>query len=74
MLVLARNIRQKIMIGDQVVIEILSINNFNQVKIGITAPESIPVHREEIYNHIKADCRSSPSQSAHSQHYILEEF
>ena len=73
MLVLARNVNQKIMIGDDIVIEILRVNSLNQVKIGISAPDLTPVHREEVYNRIKADSHSQPSQSAHSQHHNHEE-
>jgi carbon storage regulator len=52
MLVLARTAGTKIMIGDDVVITILSCEG-GQVKIGIAAPKEIAVHREEIYNKVK---------------------
>ena len=54
MLVLTRNIGQRIMIGDDVIIEILGVNGF-QVSIGIEADISIPVHREEIFDKIKSE-------------------
>ena len=54
MLVLTRNINESIRIGDDVIVTILSDNN-NQVKIGIDAPESIDIHREEIYEKILSE-------------------
>jgi len=56
MLVLTRKIDQSIMIGDNVKITIVDVRG-EQVKIGIEAPRSIPVHREEIYEEIKAENR-----------------
>ncbi len=47
MLILTRRSGEKITIGDDVKITVIQINS-NQVRIGIDAPKSIPVHREEI--------------------------
>lgn len=51
MLILKRRTREALMIGDDVVINILGVNG-NQVRIGIDAPKDVPVHREEVYNRI----------------------
>jgi len=48
MLVLTRNANQSIMIGHEVVITVLEIRG-DQVRLGIRAPRSIDVHREEVY-------------------------
>ncbi|MDH5680788.1 MAG: carbon storage regulator CsrA [Spirochaetota bacterium] len=53
MLVLARKPNQSIMIGDDIEIRVVDIKG-DQVKIGITAPRSISVHRKEIYEEIQA--------------------
>ena len=58
MLVLARTIDQCIMIGDDIKITVVDIRG-NKVRLGITAPKEIPVHREEVYREINAD-RSDP--------------
>ena len=54
MLALARKVNQSIMIGDDVEITLLEIKG-DQVKIGISAPKSIPVYRKEIYLQIQEE-------------------
>ena len=54
MLVLTRHLDEAIRIGDGVIIKVLSIDS-NNVKIGIEAPKSVPVFREEIYQRIKEE-------------------
>ena len=49
MLVLSRKQHQSLVIGEKIKITILEVKG-NQVRIGIDAPESITVHREEILN------------------------
>jgi carbon storage regulator len=52
MLILTRKIDEKLMIGDDATVTVLSVKG-NQVKIGINAPKEVAVHREEIYKRIK---------------------
>ena len=54
MLALARKVNQSIMIGDDIEITLLEIKG-DQVKIGISAPKSIPVYRKEIYQQIQEE-------------------
>ena len=54
MLVLARKSGQKIRVGKDIIVSVISSEK-GIVKLGITAPKSIPVHREEIYDLIKSD-------------------
>ena len=54
MLVLSRKQDQSLMIGDDVKITVLEVKG-NQVRLGISAPTSISVHREEIHNKLSSD-------------------
>ena len=51
MLILTRRVGQKIVIGDDVTVTVLSVKG-NQVRIGIDAPRDVSVNREEIYQRI----------------------
>jgi len=42
------------MIGDSIEIKVLDIRG-NTVRFGINAPEGVPVHRQEVYEAIKAE-------------------
>tara|TARA_Y100001970_G_scaffold168673_1_gene206276 strand:+ start:160 stop:333 length:174 start_codon:yes stop_codon:yes gene_type:complete len=52
MLVLSRRVDESLIIDKDVKITVLDIKG-GQVRLGITAPASVKVHREEIFNRIK---------------------
>lgn len=52
MLVLSRKNGETIVIGDNIRVTIVGLEN-GKVKLGIDAPKDISVHREEIYNQIQ---------------------
>jgi carbon storage regulator len=54
MLVLSRQRDETIMIGDEIEITIVDIRG-DKVRLGITAPRSVQVHRKEVYDAIKRE-------------------
>lgn len=54
MLVLSRQKDESIMVGDEVEITIVDVRG-DKVRLGITAPRSIAVHRKEVYNAIQRE-------------------
>lgn len=65
MLVLTRRANQSIMIGHEIVVTVLEVRG-DQVRLGIKAPRSIDVHREEIFVQLQQANRDAakPSQEA----------
>lgn len=58
MLVLTRIAGERVIIGDEeIVITVLNVKG-NQVRLGIDAPRSVGVHREEIYRRIQQEVES----------------
>ena len=68
MLIITRKPGEKIMLGDDVVVHVMEIVG-NSVRIGIQAPRSLPVYREEIWNAVReenqAAATASPDASPH---------
>jgi len=61
MLVLTRKPRQQIMIGDQIVINIVEVQGEN-VRIAIDAPKDIKIYRGEIYRAIQEENQKAAAQ------------
>jgi carbon storage regulator len=53
MLVLTRKKNESIIIGDDIVVTIVDIQN-GKIRLGVQAPREVPVHRQEIYDSIHA--------------------
>ena len=51
MLILTRRVGESLRIGDEVSVTVLGIKGY-QVRIGVNAPKSVSVHREEVYDRI----------------------
>jgi len=61
MLVLARKQNQNIIIDGKIIVRVLRVGR-DVVKLGIEAPLSVPVHREEVYNALKeAELKAGPA-------------
>ena len=52
MLILTRRVGESVIIGEDVTVTVLGVKG-NQVRIGINAPKTVAVHREEIFERIK---------------------
>jgi carbon storage regulator len=62
MLILTRRVGETVMIGDEVTITVLGVKG-NQVRVGINAPQSVAVHRKEVYERIKREQHSDDEKS-----------
>lgn len=58
MLVLSRKRDESIIIGDDVVITVVDVKG-EQVKIGISAPKSVSIHRKEVYEAIQEENKAA---------------
>jgi carbon storage regulator len=65
MLVLSRQRDESIMIGDDVEITIVDVRG-DKVRLGITAPKSVAVHRREIYDAIQRE-KAEKAQGGNGQ-------
>jgi carbon storage regulator len=57
-LVITRKLNEAVMIGDGVEVRILRVAG-GGVKLGITAPASVPIHRQEVYDQIREENRAA---------------
>ena len=63
MLILTRRVGETLMIGDEVTVTVLGVKG-NQVRIGVKAPKHVSVHREEIYERIRAEQQGEPEDDS----------
>ena len=63
MLILSRKTNEKIMIGDDISVSIIEIRG-DQVRIGIDAPKSVKVFRQEVFEAIKAENKAAAESAA----------
>jgi len=54
MLILTRRVGETIVIGENITFTVLGVKG-NQVRIGANAPKEVSIHREEVYQKIKAE-------------------
>lgn len=65
MLVLTRLLGEKLVIGNEVIVEVLAVNGDN-VKLGISAPRETSVHRYEVFAEIQAANRAAAAPLPHN--------
>ncbi len=58
MLILTRRVGEAVVIGEEVTVTVLGVKG-NQVRIGVNAPKTVSVHRDEIYERIKNEREAS---------------
>jgi carbon storage regulator len=61
MLILTRRVGETVMIGEDVTFTVLGVKG-NQVRIGVNAPKTTAVHREEIFERIKRENANGDAQ------------
>jgi carbon storage regulator len=62
-LIITRKPGEKIMLGDDVVVHVMEIVG-NSVRVGIQAPRSLPVYREEIWDAVRAENQAAATAAA----------
>ena len=62
MLILSRKVNEKIMIGDDISVSIIEIRG-DQVRIGVDAPKSVKVFRQEVFDAIRAENKAAAQSS-----------
>ncbi|WP_248769170.1 carbon storage regulator CsrA [Pseudomonas sp. MWU12-2345] len=62
MLILTRKTNETIRINDDISVTVLGVSG-QQVRLGIAAPESVEVHREEIYQRIQTGARQEKGEA-----------
>ena len=65
MLIITRKPGEKIMLGDDIVVEVMAVSG-SSVRLGIDAPRSVPVYREEIWLAVKEE-RAAEAKPAASE-------
>lgn len=63
MLILSRKINEKIMIGEDISLTIIEIRG-DQVKVGVEAPKSVKVFRQEVYDAIQKENKAAATSIA----------
>ncbi len=62
MLILTRRIGETLMVGDEVTVTVLGVKG-NQVRVGVSAPKDVAVHRQEVYEKIQKETEFSESET-----------
>lgn len=65
MLVLSRKKGEKIVINDEVVLTVVEIRG-DKVRLGVDAPQNVPIHRQEVYEAIQRELAGKTEDSTDS--------
>lgn len=73
MLVLSRKEGERVVIGDNITIMVLEIRG-DRIKLGVSCPPEIPVHREEVQRRLLASPPTKPKRAALNESPYYAEF
>ena len=62
MLILTRRPGERVVIGDEVLVTVMSVS-VHTVRLGISAPQGVPIYREEIWLAVKEENRAAAAAS-----------
>jgi carbon storage regulator len=71
MLVLTRKLQESIKIGNDIEITVLALEG-DQIKLGISAPKNVEIHRKEIFISILEENNKAANTSLDNLHQILK--
>jgi carbon storage regulator len=60
-LILTRRLNETLMIGNEITVTVLGVKG-NQVRLGVNAPKSVAVHREEVFDRIQTEQQDNNAQ------------
>lgn len=72
MLVLSRHIGEKVVIGNGIIVEVLSVSG-EAIRLGISAPRETSVHRGEVFDEIQTANRAASSAAAAGSRTSIED-
>jgi len=72
MLILTRRVGESLMIGDEVSVTVLGVKG-NQVRIGVSAPKEVAVHRQEIYERIRREQSEEGASGTKASRGLVEQ-
>ena len=70
MLVLTRKVGEQIVIGEEIRVTVLAVSG-NRVQLGIAAPKSVAVHREEVHRRVQQKVIAAGGQDACARKHAL---
>jgi carbon storage regulator len=65
MLILTRRPGERVVIGDEILVTVMGVSG-HTVRLGIAAPEGVPIYREEIWLAVREENRAAAAASADS--------
>jgi carbon storage regulator len=63
MLILSRKLGEKIMIGDEISVSVIEVRG-DQVRIGVNAPKTVKVYRQEVFDAIRTENQAAAASTA----------